>query len=663
MTLFAPLFLLGLIAIGLPIWLHRLSSENPNKQAFSSLMFLEPGEPRRVLAKNLQYLLLLALRIGFLSLLVLAFTGPACFRTPTAAGGNGAALHLVVLDTSASMAEGDRWARAQDEAEDIIGSLSQDDLAQVIAVSRTAELLTQQTRDAAVLRAAIDTAAPRAFRLDFGQMMGTLDGVLRSADLPVAIHIVTDAQTSGLPNRFADLAPGGPASLEIINVAASTTPGNWAIESLGGSPVTGELLATVRSYASTETTQTVRLELEGELIEQQDVVIPPGGSAVVEFEPLALRAGSNRVSVAFSRSDPLPADNTRFIALQRPEPRPVLLVTGDLRGQDALFTVAALDTLEALVIEAVTVAPEALNEQDLAAQHFVVVTDAGALSDAQATQLADYVQSGGVVMLALGPRSTGLVRVPISGQVIEQSGLGEQAAYTSIGMIDAGHPALRGVEALRGARYFRHINVTPDPADAVLIGLESGNALLLERELGAGRVLVYTSTLDRQWNDLVVQPAFVPFMSGLANHMLGSAGFTSEAPLGSTLAVRAMGLLGGQIFDASGNVALGLGGTEDVLLDQIGYYEVVGNGVASFIAVNFDTRESDLTSMDSAAIERWQLLGIAPGSRIAAETVGGNVVPEQIPLGWWLLAALVGLIVVETWAGNWHLRVQRGIAS
>ena len=85
MSLLAPAFLLGLLAIGLPLWLHRLSSDNPNKQKFSSLMFLEPGEPRRVLAKKVQYLLLLALRIGVLVLLALAFAQPAIWRTPQAA--------------------------------------------------------------------------------------------------------------------------------------------------------------------------------------------------------------------------------------------------------------------------------------------------------------------------------------------------------------------------------------------------------------------------------------------------------------------------------------------------------------------------------------------------------------------------------------------------
>src|SRR5690606_20938209 len=109
MTLLAPAFLAGLLAIALPLWLHRLSSDNPNKQRFSSLMFLEPGEPRRVLAKKLQYLLLLACRIALLVLLALAFVEPAVFRGADAAGGgDGAELHVVLLDRSASLAYGDR---------------------------------------------------------------------------------------------------------------------------------------------------------------------------------------------------------------------------------------------------------------------------------------------------------------------------------------------------------------------------------------------------------------------------------------------------------------------------------------------------------------------------------------------------------------------------
>ena len=120
MGLLAPAFLLGLLAIGLPLWLHRLSSDNPEQAEIQLAMFLEPGEPRRVLAKKVQYLLLLALRIGVLVLLALAFAQPAIWRSPQAASAEGARLHVIVLDSSASMGYGDRFERARDAAGDVI---------------------------------------------------------------------------------------------------------------------------------------------------------------------------------------------------------------------------------------------------------------------------------------------------------------------------------------------------------------------------------------------------------------------------------------------------------------------------------------------------------------------------------------------------------------
>jgi len=148
----------------------------------------------------------------------------------------------------------------------------------------------------------------------------------------------------------------------------------------------------------------------------------------------------------------------------------------------------------------------------------------------------------------------------------------------------------------------------------------------------------------------------------MTGHLLGGAGFSTEAELGSTLAVRAMGLSGGQIFDPEGRVALGLRGTGDVLLDQIGFYEVVGCGETRRIAVNFDNRESNPLAVDAAGIDRWQRLGTTPDQ---AATVAGSAAgePRPVPIGLWILAVLAAIIVMESWAGNWHLRVRRGLAA
>ena len=663
MTLLAPLFFVGLLAIGLPLWLHRLSAENPNRQRFSSLMLLEAGEPRRVLAKTLQYLLLLALRIGVLALLVLAFVQPMLWRPPQGTDSGGARLHIIVLDTSASMSAGDRWDDARDAVEEIIDALERDDRAELVAAGRVVEVVTAPTVDRAALRQSLATVEPGVFPLDFGQLMRALDGIVGGAELPVVLHLVTDAQQTALPTRFGELAPRAAVELAIHTVGGGDE-GNVAIESLSGSALDGKLTAIVHSFDTRTREKTVRLEQNGALVEERTIELAPGARAEVGFGALSLATGPNRVSVLLAPADELPFDDTRIISLRRPEPRPVLLVTGDLRAQGAFFVDAAMRSLAALALQPATIAADKLVETPLEDYEFIVVIDGGALEEAAAAQLTNYVESGGGLLMGLGARALSLAEVPVTGQRLEGPGLGgDSDAYTSIGTLDASHPALRGLDALRAAKFFRYTPVTPEPADEVVMSLETGAPLLLERSLGAGRVLLFTSSLDREWNDLAVQPVFVPFIAGLANHLLGGAGFSSEAELGSTLALRALGLSGGQIFDPDGNAALGLGGTDDVLLDELGFYELAGGGRNEVVAVNFDVRESNLAPVDAATLERWRALGQPSAAAPTAATVSGTDETVPTPLGYWVLFLVLLALGVESWVGNWHLRIRRGMAA
>ena len=305
MSLLAPAFLLGVLAVGLPLWLHRLSAENPNKQQFSSLMFLEPGEPRRVLARKLQYLLLLALRIGVLVLLALAFAQPTLWRAPSAAGAEGAREHLIVLDTSASMAYAGTWQRARDAALQIVGALAPEDRARIIAAGRSVQVLGAATNDKSVLRQTINTVEPGVFRVDYGQIMRSLDGLVRSAGLPAVIDIVTDAQQTSLPTRFGELAPRAAATLQIHDVAPQSAE-NWVVESFGGSALTGELVASVRSFADEAADKTLRLTQNGKVVGEKTVSVPAHGRADVQFDALDLAPGGNRVVVALTPDDDLP---------------------------------------------------------------------------------------------------------------------------------------------------------------------------------------------------------------------------------------------------------------------------------------------------------------------------------------------------------------------
>ena len=665
MTLLAPAFLLGLLAIGVPVWLHRLSSTNPNRQAFSSVMFLEPGEPRRVLAKKLQYLLLLALRIGVLVLLALAFAGPALRGAVQNLVTETAGLHVIVMDLSASMGHGERWQRAEAAAGSAAGELGSGDVAQLVAAGRIVEVAVEPTLDRDAIRRGVAALAPGPFALDYGQLMRSVDSLVRSAELPVTVHVVTDAQRSALPARFADLAPRTPLELMLHDVSAAPE-GNLSVDGLAWSPVSGDFIAGVRSYAAEAMDRTVTLRLNGTAVGQRQLSVAPGDTVQVPFESLELAAGANRVTAELTPADELDVDDTRYLVVKRPEPRPVLLVSAESRGGASPFFASALGTLAAQDYRIDPVTAAGLAERTLEDYVFIVVTDAGVLEDEDAALLRGYVESGGALLMALARRSAGLAEAPVTGHSFESfSDFGRQdGEFLVVGTLDRSHPALGQMDDVRRARFYRHVALAPLDGDRVLMRLDEGGPLLIEHTLGTGRVILYGSSLDREWNDLPVQPVFVPMIAQLSAYLAGDLQVSFDARLGSALSARTMGFAGAQVFAPDGDMALGIAGAgagDDVLVDQIGFYEVVGAGRTELVAVNVDPTESDPAAMDVAELTRWREL--SPGAQQANAANSGMIEVPPTELWPWILALLAAIVLAESWIANWHLKVRRGIAA
>ena len=57
------------------------------------------------------------------------------------------------------------------------------------------------------------------------------------------------------------------------------------------------------------------------------------------------------------------------------------------------------------------------------------------------------------------------------------------------------------------------------PADRVLARYDDGAVAAVERKVGAGRVIVWTSTLDDTWTDIAVKPIFLPLVQQLARYL------------------------------------------------------------------------------------------------------------------------------------------------
>ena len=179
----APLFLVGLLAIGVPIWLHRVARANPTQHPFASLMFLEASETQRTAKRTLRYWLLLSLRILFLIALVLAFAGPLLMDRVMPGANANARLHAIVLDTSLSMQHGDRWQRALDEADAVLKNLGSADRVLVATAEGRRVAVVESSAPASAagaVRGTLRALKPGIERLDYGLAMSTADNWLGS---------------------------------------------------------------------------------------------------------------------------------------------------------------------------------------------------------------------------------------------------------------------------------------------------------------------------------------------------------------------------------------------------------------------------------------------------------------------------------------------------
>src|SRR5438552_7605145 len=175
MGFLSPWFLGGLVAIGLPLWIHLLRQYRSTPHPFSSLMFFERRVQSSVKHKRLRYLLLLSLRIALLILMALAFANPFVTRAGGAAGGR--KILIVAIDDSFSMRYADHFAKAKQAALDALAALKPGDKGQVLALDSQVHFLTQQIDDPAQLRAAVQSVQPTDTRSSYAELSRALRSV------------------------------------------------------------------------------------------------------------------------------------------------------------------------------------------------------------------------------------------------------------------------------------------------------------------------------------------------------------------------------------------------------------------------------------------------------------------------------------------------------
>jgi hypothetical protein len=231
-----------------------------------------------------------------------------------------------------------------------------------------------------------------------------------------------------------------------------------------------------------------------------------------------------------------------------------------------------------------------------------------------------------------------------------------------IAFLDRNHPGLEPFAGPRSgdfgtARFFRHRRVRTGDEDRVLARFDDGDAVLIERKVGAGRVLIWTSTFDTYWNDFAVQPVFLPFLHQVTKTL---AGFRPPAPWHTVGDVVDLASSPGLVEAGAGTLAAvrpdgrELPPTDVLELEQQGFYVLTREGEeAGMIAANVDIRESDLAAVDAEELIA-TLRPEGEGSATETGAVEQTPIEREAAQGLWryLVLAVLLLLVAEVFVAN-----------
>lgn len=575
-----PILLLGLLAIAVPIVVHLINRQRARRQPFPAIAFLLKSNEKLARRLKIKQWVLLALRIAVFALLPLAMARPAaqCGGEGTATDGRLPSSVVVVIDDSGSMTApgrgGSLYDRAVARADDLVRDLRAWDQAAIVVASTRAEAISgDPTEERRPVLDALEEHAPVQGTSDLASALAVAVDLQRASRLPQQRTVVlTDGRASAWPDEVDAEAWAGLGDLRFETLDGGDE--NCAITDLTWGRAEDAASGTVRFDAAVacEGTAPSRLEL-GLTLDGA-----PSAAAVAELtdgrgvatfavrmeseEPVAVRVALNDASGAT-------VDDQRWAAWVPERRVRVLAVNGDPRAvayNDELFYLrralqAGAEQGRDAALEVVPV--DGLGAADLGATDVVVLANVASLPAAQVSRLEQFVAGGGGLLLSAGSQVEAerwnavfgaLLPKPVRDTKVLVDPDAPDAALlaTRLADVDALHPIFRvfrlpGGETMQNVLAYQYLLLVPEATSEarVVASFGDGAPALVERTVGQGRVMLWTTTLDLDWTDLPIRTAYLPLVRRTIDYLArraGQSGVTTGVGAPLTLDVAALGV-------------------------------------------------------------------------------------------------------------------------
>jgi aerotolerance regulator-like protein/VWA domain-containing protein len=696
MSFLAPLFFVGLAAIAVPILVHLIQRERKEIIEFPSLMFLRKIPYQSVERRRIHNWLLLLLRAAAMALLIAAFARPFLMRNPLQAASNtaGARDIVILLDRSASMGYGDHWDRAKEAARKVIQGVGSEDQATLLLFGTGTEEAVRGTSDRGRLETSVKETTVSSEATRYAPALRWAQSHLTRSQLPrKEVVLISDFQRTGWERQEDIHMPEG-TTVTPVSVASETSGLSVASVALQRASFSNEERVTVTAGLTNRGAQPftnvpVTLEVEGRAVESKPVTVAPNASASVTFAQVTAAQPNMRATVR-AGSDAMPKDNVFHFVISPSRPVSVLMIQPD--GANAtmsmfLNTALGVSTSPPFKVDAIPVAR--VTPTSFERRSVVILNDVTALSTQTDALLKRFVEQGGGLFIVLAEHSPwsggetpllpGTLGAPVERLINGTSG--------TIGFIDYSHPVFDDFKDPRNGtftdiRFYQYRSLNPAATDRVLARFDDGAAALVERRVGSGRVIAFTSTVDSSWSNFPTRPMFpvvLPEMlKYLGQYEEPSAWYTVgrmldiSVPLGAIVREGTAGETKDTTRKASAVVVspsgkqdkMGEGGSPSIELAEQGFYSIRMQGTGERrpyeVAVNLDPAESDLSPLSPT-----EFLGSATGRAAVTPTGQSLERPEMTPADmekkqsfwWFLLVGGVLLLLAEAVLAN---RLSRG---
>lgn len=640
-----------------------------------------------------------------LALLGLAFARPFFAADPVFTQKTGGKRNaVIVLDTSYSMGYEGVFETAKKEAIKILDGLDASDAACLILSSDNARVVAPLGSEFSHIRTALSRAETTYEHTDYLDALQTADEILQP--IPIGekqVYLIGDMQKRGWENFIETDKLSPDVQMNFIDVGAES-PRNLAITGMSVPPVVlkeqsaSQLVARVHNFGdeAVENLQ-VRLFIDGNIIDTVELDLEPDDLAdavfKVEFEDEATHTGWVELP-----EDALGADNKRYFTLQSLQSIKVHAVHDKSRTSGRYQTVETFFLKKALVSESDTLqidfteSASVPNADRLARVDVLILADVAELSAAEAERVKTYVAAGGGLIVTVGDNiDTDAYRQRLGGETglmpcdfVQAVGDAfDREQFRVLATVKYEHPIFAPFkEPNHGdfgkARFYRRFQAVPTKDATVIAVYDDGSPALLEKRYGGlGRVLCFTSTIDRAWNDLPIRAVYLPFLHESIKYLaLKSEGTPPDYRIGDTVELKVPEVENGDVtgdgeiavFDPnnvearlqldgniSGNASQGSFFYNDTAVP--GIYSVHASGADSYaFIVNVDTTESDLAARDveelTSMLKGTAAEGVA--EKPAAELVAQfrEDVEKNQSVWVYLMLAVFALAVTEMFLAN-----------